>query len=77
MDFPPLKEITNNQEYGKIIPVDDVEALSIELIKASRKKYENNFFYEIIEYAKRNYSWDVIGMKLFEVLNDNYHGDKL
>ena len=61
----PMKEITNNRKYGDIVPVNDINALSIALLNASVYQYSSKEVDEIANYAKDRFSW----IKICERLN--------
>ncbi len=60
----PMKEITNNRKYRDIVPVNDINALSIALLNASMYQYSSKEVDEIANYAKDRFSWTKICERL-------------
>ena len=67
---PPMKEMTNEERYGRIVPVDNIEALSDAMLEATTRKYDEIETKEIVEYAKKIFSWDSICQELNDYLVD-------
>ncbi|URZ14845.1 glycosyltransferase family 4 protein [Clostridium felsineum] len=63
-DVPAAYDITNNEKYGRIFPVNDIEKLCellLEKCKSQELKYISN---EIQNFAYENYNWMVICDKI-------------
>jgi len=67
-EVPPIKEMTSQGKYGKIVPADDVRALEEAMIEITNDNYSEEYILEISEYAKKNYSWDAICDRLYNIL---------
>lgn len=66
--IPPIKELTNNLEFGRVVETGSVESLKQALILETRRTYSEVESQMIIEYAKNNLSWDSICDKLYALM---------
>ena len=58
--IPPIQEITNNERYGQIVIPDCISDLKNAMIKEFKHEYSITETQSIMEYAKKNYSWNAI-----------------
>ena len=58
--IPPMKEFTNQNEFGSIVKVDDVEGLAKLMVEESHRQYEISEILRIRDYAEKNFSWNEI-----------------
>lgn len=58
--IPPMEEMTNKGKYGRIVPGEDVKALSEAMVQESKENYSSDLSKEIAAYAKLQFSWDRI-----------------
>lgn len=65
---PPVRELTNNGEYGSVVKKDDVASLKETLIQESRRAYSVSEVRGIIRYAEEKLSWDRICAHLYELM---------
>lgn len=71
---PPANEFTCNEKYGKIVKSDDIKMLSKAMFEATLETYTDKITDEIIEYAERNFSWEIIVDRLYQYIYDNEPG---
>lgn len=67
---PAKLEMTCNGKYGKIIPVDNINALAEALRAEAAETYTDEMTSEIEKYAAENYSWKKICKALLEYMQD-------
>lgn len=65
---PPMKEFTNSEKYGQIVPSDDVIALKNALIDAAKTETTVEETREIANYANKQFSWSNICKQLYSML---------
>lgn len=70
---PPAKEITAEEEYGKIIKADDTACLERAMIEAIQvvNNYGSSIHDEIRSFANGHYNWKVICGELCGLIRDN------
>lgn len=67
---PPMKEMTNNQEFGQIVPADDMVALRDAIIEETKKELDFDKINEIKDYAESQFSWSRICNHLYDLLKE-------
>lgn len=67
---PPIRELTNNGQFGMIVPPNDVKSLAEAMIESTKADYSETEVQKIMDYAKENYSWDVICKKLYKKMQE-------
>lgn len=65
---PPVKELTNNGEYGVVVKKDDVASLKEALIRESRRAYSVSEICGITRYAEEKLSWERICAHLYGLM---------
>lgn len=65
---PPIKELTNNKEYGVVVKANDVNSLKEAFVQESRRTYSQAEVCDIIQYAEKTLSWDKICAHLYEFM---------
>lgn len=68
---PPMKEMTNNEEFGQIVPADDINALCSAIIAETKREYDYNEVCRIKQYAEEQFSWSKICERLYELLKES------
>lgn len=66
--IPPAKEMTNSYKYGKIVDIDSIDSLADAFYDATEQKYTQEYINEMIEYAKKQFSWKEICAKLYNYM---------
>lgn len=68
-DVEPVNEILDHQQYGRIVPIDDVDLMAEFLLEAMRnEKVLEEKSEKAQKYVEENYNWDKIGKKLDSLL---------
>ena len=67
---PPIMELTNNGQFGMVVPPDNIQALADAMVESTKADYSENEVQKIREYAKENFSWDAICEKLYIKIRD-------
>lgn len=67
---PPIKELTNYGEYGKIVPADNIQALADAMIESTKADYSEIEIQKIRNYAKAKFSWNSICSKLYTKMKE-------
>ena len=62
---PPILELTDKEQFGTIVPPDDVRALADAMVESTKADYSKKEIQKIMDYAKENFSWDAICEKLY------------
>lgn len=65
---PPIKELTNNKEYGVVVKANDVSSLKEAFVQESKRAYSVAEVCNIIQYAEKTLSWDKICAHLYELM---------
>lgn len=65
---PPVKELTNNKEYGVVVKTNDVSSLKEAFVQESKRAYSGEEVRNIIQYAEKTLSWDRICAHLYELM---------
>lgn len=68
--IPPIKELTNNGEFGISVKTNDINALADALLRETNRVVEDEEPQRISEYAARNLSWDGICSNLYSRMVD-------
>ena len=68
---PPMKEMTNNEMFGQIVPADDIGALCRAIIRETQRKFSCNEVFAIKEYAETQFSWSKICNELYDLLMES------
>lgn len=68
---PPMKEMTNNEMFGQIVPADDSDALCRAIIKETQREFSFNEVLAIKEYAENQFSWSKICDELYNLLMES------
>lgn len=66
--IPPIDELTNNLQYGSVVKKESVESLASALIEETNREYSKDEHMSISKYARENLLWDVITMRLYELM---------
>lgn len=65
---PPVKELTNNKEYGVVVKANDVSSLKEAFVQESKRAYSDAEVHNIMQYAEKTLSWDKICAHLYELM---------
>lgn len=68
--IPPMYEVTNNEKYGRIVPIDNADVLADAMLEATKHEYNEEEVKEIVAYAKEHFSWGKICEKLYDYLKE-------
>ncbi len=63
----PYKEFTDNGKFGKVLPIEDDEALAKAMLETTRMNFDCD---AMVDYAYGNFSWDVICGRLDKLIKD-------
>lgn len=66
--IPPIKELTNNGEFGTIVETGSVESLKNALVQETKRAYSDMIPGQIQEYARENLMWNSICEKLYRLM---------
>lgn len=66
--IPPIKELTNDLEFGTTVKTGDVDSLAGALLQETKREFSHEEVLEIQQYAKKNLMWDSICQRLYEML---------
>lgn len=66
--IPPIKELTNDGEFGVSIKTDDVQALTDALVNETKRNVDDQEPLSENIYAKENFSWNLICKNLMELM---------
>lgn len=68
--IPPIKELTNGLEFGKVVKAGDVESLKQAMIEETKREYADQEAIRIAEYSRKNLMWENICEKIYRLLFD-------
>lgn len=71
---PPMKEMTNDGEFGQIVPADNIDALCEAMINETKREFNFEEVYKIHQYAKVQFSWSRICNTLYSYLSECSNG---
>lgn len=70
-NVPPVKEFTNNFEYGVVVSVEDIHGLSNAILQETMRSYKESDVLDMMDYANRNFSWSGICNKLYSYMQND------
>lgn len=68
--IPPIKELTNNMQFGTIVKTGSVESLKQALINETKMHYSDDVPEVISQYARENLMWKSICNELYKKMQD-------
>ena len=75
-DIAPARDLTNNQQYGTLFEIDNVEQLA-EILKSvclDEEKVKNNCE-KVQEFINKNYTWKAVCKKALEYLGEKVENE--